>query len=100
MKFVLGSFAMMTALAGGAAHAQTMTDDEQWACEVALCLSNPEGPTAAAECKAPIEKMHRELAKGHSIPKCKFIDDSDPEDGGRPVGGGGDKNPRPSQQLQ
>lgn len=28
------------------------------------------GPTAVAECRPPIEKMQREIAKGNAIPKC------------------------------
>lgn len=41
-----------------------------WACEVVLCLANPQGPTAVAECVPPIEKLWSELAKGHGFPFC------------------------------
>lgn len=52
---------------------QVMSDKDKWACEVAMCLANPQGPTAVSECKPPINKMRRELAKGNSIPKCRFL---------------------------
>lgn len=43
---------------------------DDWGCEVLLCLSNPKGPTAVAQCVAPIKKLWRELAKGHAFPTC------------------------------
>lgn len=43
---------------------------DTWGCEVLLCLSNPAGATAVAECEAPIEKLWRELAKGNGFPGC------------------------------
>jgi hypothetical protein len=58
----------------GQAHASTgMTRDEQWACEVAMCVSNPDGPTAVAECAAPIRKLHEQLARGKPVPRCRFL---------------------------
>ncbi|WP_235817756.1 hypothetical protein [Brucella cytisi] len=47
-----------------------------WGCEVLLCLSDPRGPTTESECKPPIEKLWRELAKGHSFPSCAMAGDS------------------------
>lgn len=38
---------------------------DDWGCQVILCLSNPGGPTQYAECRPPIEKLWRVLAKGH-----------------------------------
>jgi hypothetical protein len=43
---------------------------DQWDCEVLLCLSNPAGPTAVAECKSPIHRLWCHLARGHSFPSC------------------------------
>lgn len=43
---------------------------DDWGCEVLLCLSNPKGPTAVAQCIPPIKKLWRELAKGHAFPTC------------------------------
>jgi hypothetical protein len=43
---------------------------DQWGCEVLLCLSNPAGPTAVAECKPPIHRLWRHLAHGHAFPTC------------------------------
>jgi hypothetical protein len=45
----------------------------EWGCEVILCLSNPGGPTEYGECRPPIEKLWRELAKGHSFPTCSGL---------------------------
>jgi hypothetical protein len=45
-------------------------DDDNWGCTVFLCLANPQGPTAAAACVPPINKLWSELAKGHDFPSC------------------------------
>lgn len=47
-------------------------NDDNWACEVVLCLSNPEGATAVAPCVPPMKKLWRELAKGNPFPKCNM----------------------------
>ena len=44
-----------------------------WGCEVILCFSSPGGPTQYAECRPPIQKLWRELAKGHSFPTCSGV---------------------------
>jgi hypothetical protein len=76
-----------------------LSDDDRWACEVAMCMANPSGPTAVGECVPPIQKLHRELAKGNAFPKCPFVSnagggdgdgDGDGDDGG---GGGGPRGP-------
>jgi hypothetical protein len=41
-----------------------------WGCEVLLCLANPDGPMAVAECVPPIRRLWRALAKGHAFPTC------------------------------
>ncbi len=58
--------AALTAICIAPAHA------DQWGCEVLLCLSNPAGPTAVAECKPPIHRLWRHLARGHSFPSCEM----------------------------
>jgi hypothetical protein len=40
----------------------------EWGCKVVLCLSNPGGPTEYSECRPPIEKLWKHLAKGGSFP--------------------------------
>jgi len=45
---------------------------DDWACEVVLCLANPQGATAVTECVPPIKKLWRELAKGHVFPTCNM----------------------------
>lgn len=78
------------ALTGIASAAQQpgkmMSDKDTWACEVAMCLSNPSGPTAVAECRPPIEKMQREMAKGNAIPKCPFVQNDSQSGGGSSSG--------------
>jgi hypothetical protein len=57
-----------------AAHA------DDWGCKVLLCLSDPRGPTTESECRPPIEKLYRELAKGHAFPTCDMA--GSPDTGG------------------
>ncbi len=68
-----------------------LSDDDRWACEVAMCMANPDGPTAVSECVPPIQKLHRELAKGNAFPKCPFV--SNDGGGGDHGGGGGPRGP-------
>lgn len=46
---------------------------DDWGCQVILCLSNPGGATEFAECRPPIEKLWRHLARGHSFPICTGV---------------------------
>jgi len=46
---------------------------DEWGCQVILCLSNPGGPTQYAECRPPIQKLWRWLAKGRSFPTCSGV---------------------------
>ncbi|MFC3715139.1 hypothetical protein ACFONC_03115 [Luteimonas soli] len=75
-----------------------MSDKTRWACEVAMCMSNPAGPMAVAECVPPIQKLQRELAKGHAYPVCPFV--SSGGGGGDNGGGGDDGRDRTRQQIQ
>lgn len=56
----------VAALAAAPAFAKA----DNWACEVVLCLSNPAGATAVAECVPPIKKLWRQLARGKGFPFC------------------------------
>jgi hypothetical protein len=49
-----------------------MSGDDEWACKVAMCMSNPGGPTESAECVEPVNRLHRHLAKGGAFPVCSF----------------------------
>ncbi|MFC5576849.1 hypothetical protein ACFPOA_02330 [Lysobacter niabensis] len=64
--------------------------DDEWACKVAMCMSNPGGPTEFAECVEPIDRLRRHLAKGRSVPVCPFIgtDGGQDDDAGSRSGGG------------
>jgi len=46
---------------------------DEWGCQVILCLSNPGGPTQYAECRPPIQRLWRHLAKGRSFPACSGV---------------------------
>jgi hypothetical protein len=48
---------------------ESRADDE--GCTVFLCLSNPAGWAAVAECEAPVQRALKALAKGRA-PKCTF----------------------------
>lgn len=50
---------------------------DDWGCEVLLCLSDPRGPTTESECRPPIEKLWRHLAKGRSFPSCSLAGSAD-----------------------
>lgn len=49
-----------------------LTGSDKWGCEVLLCLSNPNGPRAVPECRPPIDRLFKCLAKRHpcKFPKC------------------------------
>lgn len=82
MKLVQGMLLASMLMAGGAGAAGKtmdaanvgggMSGDDEWACKVAMCLSNPGGPTEFAECVDPIERLRKHLAKGHAFPVCPF----------------------------
>lgn len=46
---------------------------DDWGCQVIICLSNPGGPTQYTECRPPIQKLWRHLAKGRSFPICSGV---------------------------
>lgn len=46
---------------------------DEWGCQVILCLSNPGGATQYAECRPPVQKLWRWVAKGHSFPTCSGV---------------------------
>lgn len=57
--------------AGAAAPGDLLTGEERWGCEVLLCLSDPRGPEAQAECRPPVERLYRSLRSRHPhFPKC------------------------------
>jgi hypothetical protein len=48
---------------------ESRADDE--GCTVILCLSNPAGWTAVAECAAPVKRALKAMTKGRA-PQCTF----------------------------
>jgi len=41
-----------------------------YGCRVLLCLANPAGPTAVAQCVPPITQLWRDLSRGRAFPTC------------------------------
>ncbi len=51
----------------------SMARSDDWGCEVLLCLSNPGGATEYSECRPPIERLWKHLARGRSFPICSGV---------------------------
>lgn len=63
--FIYASVVGLSSLAAPlAAHA------DDWGCTVILCLADPRGPTTEPQCRPPIERLWRELARGRGFPTC------------------------------
>ena len=44
---------------------------DDWGCQVMLCMSNPAGPMAVAECVPPIQRLYEAMShKGFQWPTC------------------------------
>lgn len=67
--------ALLSILAAGIAFSQAAKADD-WGCQVLLCLADPNGPTNEKECRPPIEKLWKHLARGKSFPSCTMAGDS------------------------
>lgn len=48
------------------------TPPAPYGCVVLLCLSNPQGPTAVAQCVDPIRQLWAELRRGKAFPACEM----------------------------
>ncbi|MDH2436860.1 hypothetical protein QCD60_30560 [Pokkaliibacter sp. MBI-7] len=71
------SMIALAIMMGSAAITSQSAQASDWGCQVLLCLSDPRGPTTESECRPPIHKLWRELAKGHSFPSCAMAGSSD-----------------------
>jgi hypothetical protein len=43
---------------------------DDWGCQVALCMSNPAGPTAVAQCIEPMRRLYNALRNKQGWPSC------------------------------
>ncbi len=44
---------------------------DDWGCQVMLCMSNPAGPMAVAECVQPMQRLYDAMSrKGFQWPTC------------------------------
>ncbi len=57
---------------------------DNWGCEVLLCLSNPAGPMAVAQCVPPITRLYRAIFKWRPdpFPNCIMSSGADSASGG------------------
>lgn len=77
-KPLLACAVLLSAFSAPQAHADT------WGCEVLLCLSNPAGPMAVAQCVQPITRLYRAIFKWRPdpFPTCIMSNGSDSSGGG------------------
>lgn len=64
------AYLLMALAALGLPAVAQAADSDSDPCTIALCLANPNGPTAVAECEPPIRYLMKRLAQGKSMPKC------------------------------
>lgn len=90
---------LATMTAGQGIDPRIPTPVHDWGCEVLLCLANPDGPMAVAECRPPIERLWRHLARGHSMPSCTMASGPGGRSYARPGWSPYDRCPEGSQPL-
>lgn len=61
-KLLLATAVVLASLVAPQARA------DNWGCEVLLCLSNPAGPMAVAQCVPPIQRLYRAIFKWRPDP--------------------------------
>ena len=66
----------MTCIAVGGLLSFAAARADDWGCTVLLCLSNPGGPKAVAECVPPIDRLWEHLRNGGSFPTCQMSEGS------------------------
>ncbi len=75
-------FATAATLVALIASPQARADD--WGCQVLLCLSNPAGPMAVAQCVPPIQRLYAAIFKWRPdpFPTCTMNNGQDSSSGG------------------
>lgn len=63
---------VFAALLGTSIFAPATAREDDWGCQVILCLSNPGGPEQYGECVPPIERLWAALRHGDPFPVCDF----------------------------
>jgi len=74
--------AMITVAAMSGAVAQVPQAQSNWPREALLCLANPNGATALAECRPPIDRLRQHLTRGRPFPSCTMSDGRDTQAAG------------------
>lgn len=67
---------MSTLITACALFASLPAHADDWGCTVLLCLANPNGPQAVAECVEPINRLWDHLRRGRPFPTCQMSDGS------------------------
>lgn len=78
----VGTAALIFIAAMSDASAQIPQAQSNWPCEALLCLANPNGPTALAECRPPIDRLRDHLRRGRPFPRCNMSDGRDTQAAG------------------
>jgi len=70
LLWLLGGLLLLTLVIAAGLMAEAQADD--YGCQVLLCLSNPSGPMAVAQCEPPIQRFIREQAEQppKPFPQC------------------------------
>lgn len=67
----LRRFSVIAALLAATISPAAMAQDN-YGCKVLLCLANPQGPRAAADCVEDINRLYRDLHRGRPMPRCEM----------------------------
>lgn len=82
---------------GGQPAPGPWTAKDELGCKLVLCMANPDGPSAVAECAEAMHERARLIAKGKPIPKCPGYNTADNSGGDTGGGGSRDDNTRTQQ---
>ncbi|CCF00745.1 conserved hypothetical protein (plasmid) [Sinorhizobium fredii HH103] len=72
-NLMISAFLSMIAASSAYLVSDSIARADDWGCKVILCLSNPGGPMQYAQCRPPITRLWRELARGHTFPACSGV---------------------------
>ncbi|MCD8339477.1 MAG: hypothetical protein LUC43_04665 [Burkholderiales bacterium] len=75
---LMGIFCGVGLAESACAEEHELTSDEEWGCQVLLCMANPNGPKAVSECVPPITKLYSclyRIKNPCSFPTCPMAGD-------------------------
>lgn len=68
----LRRFSVIAGLLAATISPAALAQDSNYGCKVLLCLANPQGPRAVAECVDDINRLYRDLHRGRPMPRCEM----------------------------